>query len=207
MEFVQKTQSSLCSKNIGDKIANLYLVLTPRQCFDKIRIFGIKTITTYILRYSMNYNILLYIFSLLAGNSYVAKALPDGLHKTPPMGWTSWNAFFTYFNEEKMIEQAIALQDLGLDELGYKFLTIDDQWHLPNRDAVTNRMIANPEKFPNGIRFLADFMHERGLKLGIYSSAGRYTCSCNLPGSLEFEEIDVQMMLDFEIDYFKVGKY
>ena len=155
----------------------------------------------------MNYIILLYIFSLLAGNSYVAKALPDGLHKTPPMGWTSWNAFFTYFNEEKMIEQAIALQDLGLDELGYKFLTIDDQWHLPNRDAVTNRMIANPEKFPNGIRFLADFLHERGLKLGIYSSAGRYTCSCNLPGSLEFEEIDVQMMLDFEIDYFKVGKY
>ena len=135
---------------------------------------------------------------------YKVKALPDGLHKTPPMGWTSWNAFFTYFNEEKMMEQAIALQDLGLDELGYEFLTIDDQWHLPNRDAETNRMIANPEKFPSGIRFLADFMHERGLKIGIYSSAGRYTCSCNLPGSLEFEEIDVQMMLDFEIDYFKV---
>ena len=101
-------------------------------------------------------------------------------------------------------DQTVYLQDLGLDDLGYEFLTIDDQWHLPNRDAVTNRMIANPEKFPSGIRFLADFMHERGLKLGIYSSAGRYTCSCNLPGSLEFEEIDVQMMLDFEIDYFKV---
>ena len=104
----------------------------------------------------MNYIKVCIIF-LLAGNSYVAKALPDGLHKTPPMGWTSWNAFFTYFNEEKMIEQAIALQNLGLDELGYKFLTIDDQWHLPNRDAVTNCMIANPEKFPSGIRFLADF--------------------------------------------------
>ena len=56
-------------------------------------------------------SILIFIISL-AGNGYITKALPDDLHKTPPMGWTSWNAFFTYFNEEKMIEQAIALHSL-----------------------------------------------------------------------------------------------
>ena len=69
------------------------------------------------------------------------ESIPDGLHPTPPMGWTSWNTFFTHFNEEKMISQVDALKDLGLDELGYVYLTIDDQWHLPNRDDITGKFI------------------------------------------------------------------
>ena len=66
-----------------------------------------------------------------------SNAIRDGLHPTPPMGWTSWNTFFTDFNEEKMIGQADALKNLGLDKLGYTYLTIDDQWHLPDRDSET----------------------------------------------------------------------
>merc|ERR1719228_1857670 len=89
------------------------------------------------------------------------------------MGWTSWNTFFSYNNEDKMISQAEALLALG------------------------------PDKFPNGIKFLADYFHERGLKLGIYSSAGRFTCSGNLPGSLGHEREDVASLLEWEIDYFK----
>lgn len=133
----------------------------------------------------------------------VVTGLPDGLHLTPPMGWTSWNTFFQYNSEEKMIAQADALLELGLDKVGYTYLTIDDYWQLPDRDNLTGRMVEDPEKFPRGIRYVADYFHERGLKLGIYSSAGRYTCSGNLPGSLGYEKIDVEMLLDFEVDYFK----
>ena len=103
--------------------------------------------------------------------------LPDGLHRTPPMGWTSWNTFFEQNSEEKMISQVDALLELGLDQFGYTFLTIDDFWQLPDRDPDTGMMIADPDRFPDGISHLSDYMHTRGLKIGIYSSAGRYTCS------------------------------
>ena len=69
-----------------------------------------------------------------------------------------------------------ALLQLELDKFGYKFMTIDDHWHLPERDTVTGSMVAN-SKFPDGIKFLSDYMHSQGLNIGIYSSAGRYTCS------------------------------
>jgi len=132
----------------------------------------------------------------------VAAALPDGLHPTPPMGWTSWNTFFENNTEAKMISQAEAVLALGLDKVGYTTLTIDDFWQLPDRDEE-GRMVADPAKFPNGIKFLADYFHERGLRLGIYSSAGRFTCSGTLPGSLGYEREDVAMLVEWEIDYFK----
>ncbi|XP_023332001.1 alpha-galactosidase [Eurytemora carolleeae] len=131
------------------------------------------------------------------------QGLPDGLHPTPPMGWTSWNTFFEFNSESKMISQAEAILDLGLDKVGYNILTIDDFWQLPSRDNETGRMIPDPEKFPNGILALSNYFHERGLKIGIYSSAGRFTCSGNLPGSLSYEKTDVEMLLEYEIDYFK----
>ena len=132
-----------------------------------------------------------------------ALCLPDGLHRTPPQGWTSWNTFFEYNSEERMISQVDALLELGLDKFGYTFLTIDDRWQLPERDNATGRMVADPDKFPNGIRYLSDYIHSKGLKIGLYSSAGRFTCSGFLPGSLGHEKTDVEMLVDWEIDYFK----
>ena len=129
--------------------------------------------------------------------------LPDGLHRTPPQGWTSWNTFFEENSEERMISQVDALLELGLDKFGYTFLTIDDRWQLPERDNATGRMVADPGRFPNGIRYLSDYIHTKGLKIGIYSSAGRFTCSGFLPGSLGHEKTDVEMLVDWEIDYFK----
>ena len=79
-----------------------------------------------------------------------------------------------------MISQVDALLELGLDQFGYTFLTIDDFWQLPERDPETGMMLADPDKFPDGIKHLSDYMHSRGLQIGIYSSAGRYTCSGNL---------------------------
>ena len=93
------------------------------------------------------------------------------------MGWTSWNTFFEENSQEKMKSQVDALLELGLDQFGYTFLTIDDFWQLPDRDPDTGMMIADPDRFPDGISHLSDYMHSRGLKIGIYSSAGRYTCS------------------------------
>ena len=103
--------------------------------------------------------------------------LPDGLHKTPPMGWTSWNTFFEENSQDKMISQIDALLELKLDQFGYNYMTIDDYWQLPDRDNDTGMMIPDPERFPNGIKYLSDYMHSKGLNIGIYSSAGRYTCS------------------------------
>jgi len=142
-------------------------------------------------------NFLLLLLQLSSSNG-----LPDGLHPTPPMGWTSWNTFFENNTEQKMISQVDALLSLGLDSFGYNTLTIDDFWQLPERDA-SGRMVPDPEKFPNGIKYLADYFHERGLRLGIYSSAGRFTCSGNLPGSLGHEREDVASLVEWEIDYFK----
>merc|ERR1711942_459320 len=81
-----------------------------------------------------------------------ATPLPDGLHPTPPMGWTSWNTFFEHNSQEKMISQMNALLELGLDRFGYRYLTIDDRWHLPDRDNMTGRMVEDPDKFPDGIK-------------------------------------------------------
>merc|ERR1712226_685270 len=92
---------------------------------------------------------------LLSGSD----GLPGGLHPTPPMGWTSWNTFFENNTEAKMISQVEALLDLGLDKVGYTTLTIDDFWQLSDRDAQ-GRMVADPAKFPSGIKFLADYFHE-----------------------------------------------
>ena len=131
-------------------------------------------------------NILVYLVVSLSLLKFHG-CIPDGLHPTPPMGWTSWNTFFENNSETKMMGQSDAMVELGLDKLGYTFLTIDDFWQLPERDAVTGRMVADPAKFPNGIKHVADYFHNKGLKIGIYSSAGLYTCSGNLPGSLGHE--------------------
>jgi len=142
------------------------------------------------------------LFLLLVNQPLQRHCLPDGLHPTPPMGWSSWNTFFSYNSEEKMIAQADALLSLGLADLGYTTLTIDDRWHLEERDEE-GRMVADPGKFPSGIKFLADYMHQRGLRLGLYSSAGVFTCSGFLPGSLAHEREDVAMLVDWGVDYLK----
>merc|ERR1712038_1682292 len=79
---------------------------------------------------------------LLSGSD----GLPGGLHRTPPMGWTSWNTFFENNSQVNMMSQVDALLNLELDKYGYNFLTIDDYWQLPERDNETERMVEDPEK-------------------------------------------------------------
>lgn len=124
------------------------------------------------------------------------------LAKTPPMGWNSWNTFSSNVNEALILETADAMIDLGLDKLGYKYVVIDDFWSLKERDPVTDKIVADPERFPHGIKYVADYLHERGLKLGMYSCAGLRTCG-GFPGSFDHEFLDAQTFADFGCDLLK----
>ncbi|MEK0098728.1 NPCBM/NEW2 domain-containing protein [Streptomyces sp. A475] len=121
--------------------------------------------------------------------------------RTPPMGWNSWNAVGCGVNEKLITDTADRFVSLGLKDLGYKYVNIDDCWALKERDA-DGRLVADPAKFPNGLKWLSDYVHERGLKLGIYGDAGTATCA-GYPGSLGHERVDAQRYADWGIDYIK----
>ncbi|KAL8157746.1 hypothetical protein AgCh_002449 [Apium graveolens] len=128
--------------------------------------------------------------------------LANGLGNTPPMGWNSWNYFYCDVTEKVIRESADALISTGLDKLGYKYVNIDDCWAEQTRNKE-GYLVANKTTFPSGIRALADYVHQKGLKLGIYSDAGEYTCSHRMPGSLGNEEKDANTFADWQIDYLK----
>ena len=99
----------------------------------------------------------------------------DKLCLTPPMGWNSWNVFTSTLDEKLVMETADAMVSSGMRDLGYQYINMDDYWHAVSRDADGNP-VANAEKFPHGIKWLSDYVHSKGLKLGIYSDAGDKTC-------------------------------
>ena len=115
-------------------------------------------------------------------------AIENGLGRTPQMGWNPWNKFGCGINETLIKQTADQLIETGLAARGHVYLNLDDCWQIA-RDNDTKRIIPDPEKFPSGIRALADYVHAKGLKLGLYSDAGFQTCE-GRPGSLGFEEID-----------------
>jgi alpha-galactosidase len=123
------------------------------------------------------------------------------LAPTPPMGWMSWYTFIDHINEKQIMEVADALVSTGLKELGYNMLQLDDGWMAKNRDQ-NGRQYADTARFPHGIKYLADYLHQKGLKLGIYSSNGTLTCA-GYPGSFNHEEIDAQTYAAWGIDYLK----
>lgn len=119
---------------------------------------------------------------------------------TPPMGWMSWNLFGKDISDRLIREITDAMVASGMKDAGYEYVCIDDHWH-GGRDR-DNRLFPHPEKFPNGIKALADYVHAKGLKLGIYSDAGTMTCGRE-PGSVGFEEQDAQTFASWEVDYLK----
>lgn len=127
--------------------------------------------------------------------------LQDGLAKTPPMGWNSWNHYGCDINENVIRATADALVSTGLSKLGYQYVNIDDCWAELNRDS-NGTLVASSSKFPSGIKALADYVHSKGLKLGIYSDAGYYTCQ-KQPGSLGHEQADADTFAYWGVDYLK----
>ncbi|KAL3635888.1 Alpha-galactosidase 1 [Castilleja foliolosa] len=150
-------------------------------------------------------------FLLIIVNSFTANnaqrlsrrnLLANGLASTPPMGWNSWNHFNCMIDEKVIRETADALVSTGLAKLGYKFVNIDDCWAQLNRDDK-GYLVPKKDTFPSGIKALADYVHSKGLKLGIYSDAGYFTCSKKMPGSLGHEEQDAETFASWGIDYLK----
>ncbi len=132
-------------------------------------------------------------------------ALADGLALTPPMGFNNWNSTHcrAEFNESMVKGIADIFVDKGLKDAGYQYVNLDDCWALPNRDA-DGKLVPDPVRFPNGIKAVADYAHSKGLKLGIYTSAGTKTCdSVGFPGALGHEYSDAQQFADWGVDYLK----
>lgn len=125
----------------------------------------------------------------------------EGLALTPQMGWNSWNKFGTGINEQMVKEMADALISTGLKDAGYNHILLDDGWMDMERDAQGN-LVPHPEKFPNGIKVVADYVHSKGLKFGVYNCAGSKTCA-GYPGSLGHEYQDALKYAEWGIDYLK----
>jgi alpha-galactosidase len=134
----------------------------------------------------------------LAGSTSTAGA--DGLALTPPMGWNSWNKFGCDVSEKLMKEMADALVSSGMKDAGYQYLVIDDCWQV-RRDAG-GRIVPDPDRFPSGMKALADYVHGKGLKFGLYSDAGTGTCQ-KRPGSKDHETIDARTYAEWGVDYLK----
>ncbi len=122
------------------------------------------------------------------------------LAPTPPMGWMTWNLFQGNISDQLIRETADAMVEGGYADAGYKYIFIDDLWQ-GGRDQHNN-IIPDPKKFPNGIKALADYVHSKGLKLGIYSDAAQLTCG-GWTASLGFEEQDARTFASWGIDYLK----
>ncbi|MFJ6432755.1 NPCBM/NEW2 domain-containing protein [Streptomyces sp. NPDC091416] len=129
----------------------------------------------------------------------------NGLALTPPMGFNNWNSTHcrAEFNEEMVKSIADIFVEKGLREAGYEFVNLDDCWAKPQRNA-DGKLEADPVRFPHGIGAVADYVHSKGLKLGIYTSAGTKTCdSVGLPGALGHEYSDARQFADWGVDYLK----
>ncbi len=123
------------------------------------------------------------------------------LANRPPMGWNSWNTFGKDINEKLIMETADAIVEKGYKELGYEYVIIDDCWALRQRDK-DGHLVPDPEKFPHGMKYIADYIHSKGLKFGMYSCAGILTCA-RFPSSYGHEYEDAMTFAQWEIDYLK----
>lgn len=122
------------------------------------------------------------------------------LAKTPPMGWNSWNKFHCDVSEELIMKMADAMVASGMKDAGYEYIIIDDCWQV-SRDE-NGEIVVDPQRFPHGMKYLADYIHSKGLKFGIYSSAGTVTCQ-RRPGSRGYEFQDARTYAFWGVDYLK----
>lgn len=143
---------------------------------------------------------LLTALSIASLTSSSAYALDDGLARTPPMGWNSWNKFQCGVSEDLIRGMADAMVSSGMKDAGYEYVIIDDCWQ-SSRD-VNGNIVADAKRFPSGMQALADYVHSKGLKFGLYSDAGEFTCQ-RKPGSKGHELQDAKQYAAWGVDYVK----
>lgn len=122
------------------------------------------------------------------------------LAQKPIMGWNSWNTFAENINEQLIFEIADAMVSEGYKDAGYEYLIIDDCWS--QKERVNGKLEPNPELFPHGMKYVADYVHSKGLKFGMYSCAGVRTCS-DYPASYGYEFEDAKQFASWGVDYLK----
>ena len=132
-----------------------------------------------------------------------AKALQNGLARTPPMGWNSWYTAHCGVTEKVVLQNAKALVETGMARLGYRYVNVDGCWEAPRRD-TRGRLHADRERFPHGMADLGRAIHALGLRYGIYTSAGPTICSHDLPGSQGHYRRDMKTFARWGVDYVKV---
>lgn len=119
----------------------------------------------------------------------------------PALGFNTWNTFGENIDEKTVCEMADAMVDTGLLAAGYEYLVIDDCWAERERDAQ-HRLVPDGKKFPNGMKAVADYVHAKGLKFGMYSCCGNLTCT-SYPGSYDHEFIDAETFAQWGVDFLK----
>ncbi|MDI6098876.1 ricin-type beta-trefoil lectin domain protein [Actinoplanes sp. NEAU-A12] len=137
-----------------------------------------------------------------------AQALDNGVARTPPMGWNSWNAFGCNINETLIRQMADAIVSSGMRDLGYRYVVVDDCWFNPNRDSAGN-LQGDPTRFPSGMKALGDYLHSRDLKFGIYQVPVDKTCAQyfgsypGATGSQGHEVQDARQFAAWGVDFLK----
>ena len=151
---------------------------------------------------------------VLSGTAFVAsaaspaQALDNGVGRTPPMGWNSWNTFFCNINESLIRGMADSMVSSGMREAGYEYVVVDDCWMNPNRDSSGN-LQGDPTRFPSGMKALGDYIHSKGLKFGIYQAPLDRTCAQyfgsypGATGSQGHEVQDARQFAAWGVDYLK----
>ena len=125
----------------------------------------------------------------------------EGLAMTPPMGWNSWNTFATNIDEKLVKETADIMVSSGMAAAGYNYIVLDDGWMTKERDA-NGDLVPDPVKFPNGMKAVIDYVHNKGLKFGLYNCAGTQTCA-GYPGTRGYEYQDARFYAKLGIDFLK----
>ncbi|XP_039346578.1 alpha-N-acetylgalactosaminidase-like isoform X4 [Mauremys reevesii] len=151
--------------------------------------------------------------SILLGLAACCSSLDNGLLRTPPMGWLPWERFRcntdcktdpgNCISEYLIKAMADKMAEDGWKELGYEYVNLDDCWSAKERDSQ-GRLQPDPDRFPSGIKALADYIHSKGLKFGIYSDMGNYTCM-GYPGTtLDTIDTDAKTFAEWEVDMLKL---
>ncbi|MFB9239475.1 glycoside hydrolase family 27 protein, partial [Plantactinospora siamensis] len=136
------------------------------------------------------------------------QALENGVARTPPMGWNSWNTFGCNINESLIRGMADAIVTSGMKDAGYQYVVVDDCWFNPNRDSAGN-LQGDPSRFPSGMKALGDYLHGKGLKFGLYEVPGAKTCAQGTggypgsTGSQGHEAQDARQFAAWGVDYLK----
>ena len=145
----------------------------------------------------MKKKLLVFLCVLLSVGAFAQKF---DLAKTPPMGWNSWNKFACNVNEKVVMKVADAMVSSGMQVAGYEYIVIDDCWQI-SRDK-DGEIVVDKTRFPHGIKYLADYIHSKGLKFGIYTCAGTKTCQ-KRPGARGYEFQDARTYARWGVDYLK----